>query len=189
MKTTYVLIDHENVQPKDLGLLDGQPFCVIVFLGANQARLSADLAMALQARGDNGRYVRIKANGRNALDFHIAFYLGELAAKDPSATFHVIAKDGDYDPLLEHLRERGFDARRSATLAALLPVAEDRVVRIVDYLKSAGAARPQRTTALINAINAQLANKLEPHEVEQVLADLVRLGIISVREDGKVAYT
>ena len=25
MKTTYVLIDHENVQPKDLALLNGQP--------------------------------------------------------------------------------------------------------------------------------------------------------------------
>ena len=25
MKTTYVLIDHENDQPKDLALLNGQP--------------------------------------------------------------------------------------------------------------------------------------------------------------------
>jgi hypothetical protein len=30
MKTTYVLIDHENVQPKDLALLNGQPGRVIL---------------------------------------------------------------------------------------------------------------------------------------------------------------
>ena len=30
MKTTYVLIDHENVQPKDLALLNGQPVRVIL---------------------------------------------------------------------------------------------------------------------------------------------------------------
>jgi hypothetical protein len=96
MTTTYVLIDHENVQPKDLALLNGQPVHVIVFLGANQARLSAELAVAMQARGANGAYVQVNASGRNALDFHIAFYLGELAAKDPSASFHVISKDNGY---------------------------------------------------------------------------------------------
>ncbi len=80
--------------------------------------------MALQARGERGRYVRINANGRNALDFHIAFYLGELAAKEPAASFHVISKDDGYDPLLDHVRSRGIDARRSATLASLLPAAD-----------------------------------------------------------------
>src|SRR5262245_53753086 len=117
----YVLIDYENVQPKDLALLDGQPLRVIVFLGANQKSVSTDLAMALQARGVNGQFVRINANGRNALDLHIAFYLGELATEDSSASFRVISKDGDYDPLLHHLRSRGIDAQRSATLASLTP--------------------------------------------------------------------
>ncbi len=189
MNTKYVLIDHENVQPKDLALLDGQPLRVIVFLGANQARLSADLAMALQARGENGRYVKINANGRNALDFHIAFYLGELAAKEPSASFHVISKDGDYDPLLKHLRSRGIDAHGAATLASLLPppAAEDSVGQTIAYLQSAGTARPRRVTTLGNAINARSGNKLEQAEIDRVIAELLRRGVISVSE-GKVAY-
>jgi hypothetical protein len=40
--TKYVLIDHENVQPKGLALLAGQSLKVVVFIGANQARLSTD---------------------------------------------------------------------------------------------------------------------------------------------------
>jgi hypothetical protein len=189
MNTRYVLIDHENVQPKDLGLLDGQPFCVIVFLGANQARLSADLAMELQARGDNGRYVRINANGRNALDFHIAFYLGELATKEPSASFHVISKDDGYDPLLEHLRTRQIDAERSETLASLvLPPADEVVADAIAYLEGAGTARPRRATTLANAINNRHGNKLEQVEIDRVVAELVGRRLITVTGD-KVTYT
>ena len=50
MTARYVLIDYENVQPKDLALLDGQPVHVIVFLGASQKSVPTELAMALQAR-------------------------------------------------------------------------------------------------------------------------------------------
>ena len=188
MNAKYVLIDHENVQSKDLALLDGQPLRVIVFLGANQTRLSADLAMALQARGENGRYVKINANGRNALDFHIAFYLGELAAKEPSASFHVISKDGDYDPLLDHLRSRGIDAHGASTLASLLPPpAADRVADAIAYLQTAGTARPRRVKTLGNAINAHSGNKLEQAEIDRVIAELLRRGVIAVT-DGKVSY-
>lgn len=187
MNTKYVLIDHENVQPKDLALLGGQPFHVIVFLGANQARLSAELVLAMQARGENGTYVRINAIGRNALDFHIAFYLGELAAKNPSASFHVISKDADYDPLLDHLRSRGIDARGSETLAPLLPAVDDTVGDVITYLKSAGTARPRRVKTLCNAINARRGSTLEPLEIERVIAELIRRRVIAVT-DGKVAY-
>jgi len=189
MKTRYVLIDHENVQPKDLALLDGQPVHVIVFLGANQKWISAELAIALQARGQNGRYERITASASNALDFHIAFYLGELATKEPSASFHVISKDGGYDPLLEHLRSRNIDAKRSATLASLLlPPADDTVADAIAYLDAAGTARPRRTTTLGNAINNRHGKKLQPGEIERVIAELVRRRVITVT-DGKVAYT
>jgi hypothetical protein len=54
----YVLIDYENVQPQDLAPLDGQAAKVVVFLGANQTKIRADFAVALQARGCHGLYVR-----------------------------------------------------------------------------------------------------------------------------------
>ncbi|HET8696267.1 MAG TPA: PIN domain-containing protein [Gammaproteobacteria bacterium] len=186
MNARYVLIDYENVQPKDLALLDGQPVHVIVFLGANQKSVPADLAMALQARGANGQYVQINANGRNALDLHIAFHIGELAAKDPSASFHVISKDGDYDPLLRHLKSRGIEAQRSATLASLVPVPPDRVERAIAYLQNPSTKRPRTMKSLANALNTHLGGKLESPEIDVLIAELERRDIISVA-DGKVA--
>ena len=44
MKTHYILIDFENVQPKNLAILNGHPFKVLVFVGANQTRVPLELA-------------------------------------------------------------------------------------------------------------------------------------------------
>lgn len=186
MTTRYVLIDHENVQPKDLGLLDGQ-LKIKVFIGANQAKLSTDLAMAMQARGPSAEYVRIAGNGRNALDFHIAFYLGELATKEPGASFHVISKDDGYDPLLAHLKSRGISAQRSPALTPLLPAADERLQRVIDHLRNAGTARPRRTKTLANSIATLFANSLEQAEILGLIEELRQRGDIAVN-DTKVVY-
>lgn len=152
-----------------------------------QKSVRTELAVPLQALGENGRYERLNANGRNALDSRIAFHLGELATKDPSASFHVISKDGGYDPLLDHLRSKGIDAQRSATLAPLLPAPEDRVEQAIAYLQNPRTNRPRRATKLGNALNTHLGGKLEPLEIQRLIAELVRRGRISLTED-KVAY-
>ena len=41
MRTNFVLIDFENVQPKDLGLLKDGPFIVKLFLGPNQSKITS----------------------------------------------------------------------------------------------------------------------------------------------------
>jgi hypothetical protein len=71
--TNYVLVDYENVQPTDLGMLREGPFKVKVFLGANQARIPVALAAALQGLGANAEYVLLDSSGSNDLDFHIAY--------------------------------------------------------------------------------------------------------------------
>lgn len=106
MKNNYILIDYENIQPKNLTILDGHEFKVIVFVGSNQAKIPFELASALQALGNNAEYVKAGGNGPNALDFHIAFYIGELAQRDPDGYFHIISKDAGFDPLIKHLKER-----------------------------------------------------------------------------------
>ena len=71
MTTNFVLIDYENVQPKELALLRGDSFKVKLFLGADQAKIPVALAAALHALGTNAEYVLFESGGPNALDFHI----------------------------------------------------------------------------------------------------------------------
>jgi hypothetical protein len=188
MPIQYVLIDHENVQPKDLGLLDGQALKVIVFLGANQSKISAELATALQRRGNDGEYIRISGSGRNALDFHIAFYLGDLAARYPDAKFRVISKDDGYDPLLSHLRSKGIEAQRSATLAEILPPAADKLESVIAHLKSMGPARPKKLKTLASTVKSRLGTESSETEVQTLVEELKRRGLVSVKT-GNLFYS
>lgn len=117
--TNYVLIDFENVQPRNLELLQKHPFEVYVFVGENQTKIPYDLAEAMQAMGEKARHIKISGNGPNALDFHIAFYIGQLAAEDPEGYFHIISKDQGFDPLIRHLRNQKIKALREKDLAEI----------------------------------------------------------------------
>ena len=59
----------------------------------------------LHEPGENGQYVKISGNGKNALDFHLAYYVGELATNDPEVYLHVISKDTGFDHLIKHLKK------------------------------------------------------------------------------------
>jgi hypothetical protein len=39
MTTNFVLVDFENVQPRNMGLLKGEPFQTKVFLGASEGKI------------------------------------------------------------------------------------------------------------------------------------------------------
>lgn len=119
MKTNYVLIDYENVHLKSLALLNGDQFRIHVFLGKNNTKIGSELAIAMQKIGDRAEYVMLESSGRNALHFHIAYYLGFLVAADPTAYFHIISKDTGFDPLVEHLKTRKVFAARSASIEGM----------------------------------------------------------------------
>src|SRR5262245_26830753 len=195
MRTNYVLIDYENVQPKDVALLNGHPFKVLVFVGANQTKVTLGLVKTLQPLGASAEYIIVSGNGKNALDFHIAFYLGDLANKDPEGFFHVISKDTGFDPLLAHLKSRGIRAQRSRSLSEIpilgfsaLESVEERVDAVIKNLKSRGGARPRRVKTLSSTIHALFMKKLEQSEVDVLIAALEKSGTIVVK-DGKVSYT
>ena len=195
MRTNYVLIDYENVQPKDVALLNGHPFRVLVFVGANQTKVPVDLVKTLQPMGQNADYVVVSGNGRNALDFHIAFYLGDLANKDPEGFFHLISKDTGFDPLLAHLKPRGIRAQRSRSLSEIpvlsfnaLKSVDERMEAVVKNLKSLGGARPRRLKTLSSTIHALFMKKLAQSEVDALIAALEKSGAIVVK-DGKISYT
>lgn len=121
MSTPYVLVDFENVQP-DLSVLAGTPYKVKLFVGAKQQeqRHRYSFLKAVMALGGNAELIEITRSGSNAVDMHIAWYIGGLLEREPSARIHVISGDTDFDPLLEFLTARGVDCRRTKALTDLV---------------------------------------------------------------------
>lgn len=117
----YLLIDYESLQPPDLADLQREDMRILVFVGAQQHRIPFDFANAMQECGSRARYVKIGGTGRNALDFHLAFYLGELVQQDPGGTFRILSRDSGFDPLISHLQGRGIEVERLEALAQERP--------------------------------------------------------------------
>lgn len=116
MAKPYYLIDFENVQPKALDRLRPGEARIKVFLGQQQTKLMLDLVQALQPFGPDAEYIPITGSGPDAVDFHIAYYIGRLAVEEPGAVFRIISKDKGFDPLVRHLTARGIGCQRLAEL-------------------------------------------------------------------------
>ncbi len=194
MANNYVLIDFENVHPKNLELLTKHPFKVFVFVGANQTKLPFDLADSMQLLGNNAKYIKISGNGQNALDFHIAYYVGELAGKEPDAQFHIISKDKGFDPLIKHLQSRKIRIKRTKDLAEIpllrVPIttsSDEKIAAIVKNLGGRGQSRPRKIRTLENTINTLFTKKLDKDELSTLTKELQKRKLIVVNK-GNVSY-
>lgn len=194
MKKHYVLIDYENVQPATMEALDREHLQVIVFVGANQAKVTYEVASVLQRMGERASYIKITGNGSNALDFHIAFYLGRLAAQEPDAYFHVISKDTGFDPLIAHLKQMKILTNRLKSVADLPHVKAtscqspaERASVVLTRLVQMGAAKPRTLKTLSSTIHALFMKSLSEVEVGDILEELTQKGIV-VANQAKVSY-
>jgi PIN domain len=167
LRINYVLIDYENVQPEALAVLEAEHFKVIVFVGASQTKVTFEAAAALQLMGSRAEYIKISGNGSNALDFHIAFYIGKLAAADPTAYFHIISKDTGFDPLIQHLKTKKIFAARSRDVSDIPLVKAtntksqpEKLAVVVSNLQQRGASRPRTIKTLSSTVSAIFQNQL-----------------------------
>lgn len=115
----HVFVDFENVHQVDLTLIGARMVSFTLMVGAKQKKLDTELVGKLLEHSASVNMVKLSSSGKNALDFSLAYYLGRAALADPTAYFHIIAKDTGYDPLITHLRERNIKVCRHASCADL----------------------------------------------------------------------
>lgn len=194
MRSNVVLIDFENVQPEAFGALAQDHFRVLVFVGANQTKLPFEVASSLQRLGSRAEYVKISGNGSNALDFHIAYYIGKLASEDPSAYFHIVSKDSGFDPLIQHLKAQKILAGRVKDISEipLLKVStrkspEERAELVIEKLAQPKVTKPRTVKTLTSAIGSFFQKQLSDEEASEVVECLTQQGFI-VLSGTKVTY-
>ncbi len=194
VRTNIVLVDYENVQPKDLALLKEGPFKVKIFLGPNQTKIPVSLASALQCLGNNAEYVLLESAGPNALDFHISYYIGVLSRDEPAAFFHIISKDAGFDPLIKHLKGKKLSAHRSGCIADIpyfkpaLPSATDsQVEAVVADLVRRKTSKPRTQKTLLSTLHALFKKELSEEQLATLFSALCQKGVVKV-EGSKVSY-
>ena len=193
MATNHVFVDYENVKAGNLDLLADRQFKVMIFLGENDAKIPTNLMLKVQ-KLPAAEYIQISGKGPNALDFHIAFYIGRLSAEEPGSYFHIVSKDRGFDPLIKHLRSLNIKAYRVDDVSKLLPLRipvpardEDTINEIVKDLSRRGKSRPRKLRTLAGTIRTLFDGKLDEKKVESLIHRLGEQGHIVV--DGeKVSY-
>ncbi|WP_146119203.1 PIN domain-containing protein [Blastopirellula marina] len=185
----YLLIDYENVHPQTLERFSAKPTKVLVFYGATQ-KAPEKLERQIKGLGHDAECIQISGCGRNALDFHITFTIGQLSKVDPDAHFHVLTMDKGFDPLIQYARRNGIYVQRhknaenvNSPKTSTEMTLEEKVIAILKRLRSLGKSRPKRLKTLSNAIKCWFQNKLGESELKQLIAALKQQGRISV--DGK----
>ncbi len=148
----------------------------------------------MQLLGNDAKYIKIAGNGQNALDFHIAYYVGELAAQDREAQFHIISKDRGFDPLIKHLKSRRIRIQREKDLAEI-PIlrvpnttsSDEKIAAIVKNLGGRGQSRPRKVRTLESTINTLFTKKLDKNELASLIKELQKRKLIVVNQ-GNVSY-
>jgi hypothetical protein len=190
MRRNVVLIDFESVQPDSIEALNHEHCRVLLFHGENQHKLSFEIAVALHTFGQRAQYIKISGIGPNALDFHIAYYIGRQAVEEPKAYFHIVSRDKGFDPLIRHLREHKILCARAESIAEI-PFVKNGVRQTPDIfiatLKKPEVTKPQTEKAMRNAIRAHFRQTIEEPEIAQILHEMVATGFISI-EAGKIVY-
>lgn len=191
MRTQIILVDFENVQPDLLPALALEDVKVLVFVGPQQLKLPITTVEAVQKMGAKAEYIRVSKQGADALDMHIAFYMGRLSLNAADVFFHVIAKDRDYDPLIAHLKSLQISAAKWPDLAAIpifeLAVAttlKDKVSAALNWLQVHKGNRPASLKTLHSSLKkSAFSDRLPDDEIDQIIEGLKKQKMITV--DGK----
>jgi chemotaxis protein histidine kinase CheA len=167
MKEQHLLVDYENVQPTIEDLLKLAPKLTDVWLfhGPNQAKR----AEALKSAHDRVILVPHSGKGKNALDFHLSFYLGYVAAKHPEANLMVVANDKGYDSMIGHAKLLGFTAMRVGFKAKKAPAAK-KAAAPTKKAVAAKVAKPVAKKAAAPAAAAAPVQKQVPSPDKKVPA-------------------
>jgi hypothetical protein len=200
----YVFVDYENVKQIDMRVIGAKTVHFSLLLGAQDKKLEVELVEKLLEYPNWAQIIRLQSNGKNALDFAIAYYLGKAAHTDPTAYFHIVSGDAGYDPLIEHLRNRQIKVYRHADFSSLtfsyspkthspLPIAEatgngDMVAIMAERLKKGGNNRPKRKESLISHLKAQLGSTSTESQANVLLEKLRKQGHLEISDKDEVTY-
>ena len=189
-RKNFIFFDFENVQESDLSRIRHDHVILVIVVGEKQKNLPISFTEFLQKHPGQLRLVKTPRQGKNALDFVLAYEIGQIISEDPEAYIHIISKDRGFDALIAHLKSNNRLAARhpSITEIPILFSTEERLERLIDHLKDASRTRPRKLNTLENTVQQHFDKSLAPEVVDKTIKLLIRDKILTLSEAGKVEY-
>jgi hypothetical protein len=189
----YVFVDYENVQDiKTEIITDSTKLMIIV--GEEQSKVPIGLVQKTQPFGNSVEWVRVSGKGRNALDFFIAYFLGQYVALDKTKRFIIYSKDTGYDPLINYLKLNGINTERIVSYQELsdkvtIKIDENSIKKIRDNLYKVPAnKRPKKRSSLTGHLKSLFLNGKNKEELEKLIEDMFIKKLI-YEENGIIKYS
>ena len=189
-----VYVDYENMgNIKKLLPIDGQYF---FFIGNTQNSLPKSLVMA--TNGIKVEWIAIEGSGKNALDFHIAYYLGKHTS-EPDAMHYILSKDKGYDPLVLSINKSAkseivkriisLEDLKSHDVKESAENIDPNYTTLVNKLNSmAKGKRPKSEKKLESFIKTQVFSKMDDSAIKKLVDELYRNKIISKGQNNRISY-
>jgi hypothetical protein len=107
-KKYYVFIDYENVHNFNLDKIQMENVHVFILVGNYQTRLPYELVSQTQKFGSRLNWIKITGDGKNNLDFHLCYLLGQYnLMADKNVDFYVVSKDKGFDCVVKFINHNG----------------------------------------------------------------------------------
>jgi hypothetical protein len=189
-------IDYENVQKIDLSRIAQLDLKVWLFAGSSQNRVPIELVKSAQALGNHLEWVLIGGNGPNALDFHIAYYLGLHVAVNPEDEYFILSKDKGFDPLVGHVMARKTRCRRIVSISEIETDRLSTRVRkaieidplyakvVANLAKLQESKRPRNRKTLRQHVKSLAGKGQSEQKVEQIVEQLFASKVVMEGDDG-----
>lgn len=112
-KQKYLFVDLENIHNLNVDKLKHDNVKIYMLVGSLQNRLPFDLVNKMQQFGSNVSWIKILSEGKNNLDFHLCYLLGEYnKITDTDIPFFVLSKDKGYDGVIKYINYQGRKCKR-----------------------------------------------------------------------------
>lgn len=184
----YLFVDFENISPETVSEIPSDQ-TVFIFTGEKQTRIKTDLVASLMDRGAKARLIRINGDGKNALDFHIAFYLGRLSESDKGASFKILSRDKGFDALIRHLKESEVSCERIEKLPGRSPPKVELKAKLSAFAAHLNGLSEKARPKKVSKLKAYLKNWINKDElmVEPIFKGLIAGNRIEV-EGERIKY-
>jgi len=181
LKKIILLVDYENIQNIDLSVIQKENIDIKIFIGQAQNKIPVELVQATQQFGQRVEWIKIEGAGSNALDFHIAFYLGMFSKDIGDGSFLILSNDKGFDPLIKYMNNSKINCKK---IQSLLELSKEKdvfisqnanpITKVIEHLsKIQKNNRPKTRKTLRQYIKSLLIKKkLSDQEIDTLLNTL-----------------